>query len=131
MKKIFYNKIIRDKIPSRIRAAGADYDARKLSKREFERELIKKVEEEASGMQNAKDKKELISEIADVLDVIDEIKSIKQITQKQIDAAQKKNFERKGGFKKRLWLRWSSDDGYKTNEKRYDRRRGASPRTKK
>ncbi|MFZ6035608.1 MAG: phosphoribosyl-ATP pyrophosphohydrolase [Patescibacteria group bacterium] len=131
MKKIFYNKVIRDRIPSRIKAAGADYDVRVLPKKKFEQELIKKVEEEASGMQRATSRTELVSEIADVIDVIEEIKSIKKITTREVAAAQRVNMMRKGGFKKRLWLRWSSDDGYKTNEKRYDRRRGAFPRTKK
>ncbi len=131
MKKIFYNKVIRDKIPDRITAAGADYDARVLPRRAFEKELIKKVEEEASGMQQAKSKKELVSEIADVIDVIEEIKSIKKIPQRDIDAARAANLKRKGGFKKRLWLRWSSDDGYKTNEKRYDKRGRAFPRRQK
>lgn len=131
MKKIFYNKVIRDKIPSRITAAGADYDAQTLSKKQFEKELIKKVEEEASGMQQAKSKKELVSEIADVIDVIEEIRSIKKITKRDIEIARIANFKRKGGFKRRLWLRWSSDNGYKTNEKRYNKRGREFTRRKK
>jgi len=63
----------------------------------------------------------LADEIADVLDVIDEIKKLKKISTQDIRQAQKKNFLHKGGFQKKLYLFWSSDDGYKTNEKRRDR----------
>jgi len=122
MKKIYYYKLIRDKIPDRIRLAGAQAKYKKLNAKTFEEELIKKVEEEASGMQKAKNRPELADEIADVIDVIEEIKKLKKISTKDIAKAQKKNFLRKGGFKKRLYLYWSSDDGYKTNEKRRDRR---------
>lgn len=119
MKKIYYNKLIRDNIPERIAKAGASCSIKKLLKKSFEKELIKKVEEEASGMQNAKNKKELIGEIADVVEVINEIKKVKKIRESEINAARRKNMQRKGGFNKRLFLYWSSDDGYKTNEKRY------------
>lgn len=121
MKKIHYNKLIRDKIPERIAAAGATGKYKILSKKTFIKKLIAKVEEEASGMQKAKSKKELISEIADVMDVLDEIKKNFKISKGQVILAQKENFKKKGGFKKRIFLYWSSDDGYKTNEKRYDR----------
>jgi len=128
MKKIYYNKLIRDKIPDRITQAGAKYSVKRLGRKKFEKELIKKVEEEASGMQSSKNKKELIGEIADVIEVINEIKKIKKIRESEINAARRKNMQRKGGFNKKLFLFWSSDDGYKTNEKRYDKRRGRFPK---
>jgi len=121
MKKIHYNKLIRDKIPEKIKKSGAAASYRILPKTEFEKSLIRKVEEEASGMQAAKSKKELISEIADVVDVLEEIKKVKKITNKQVLAAQEKNFQKKGGFKKKIFLKWTSDSGYRTNEKRYDK----------
>jgi len=61
----------------------------------------------------------LISELADVLDVIQEIKRFKRISNQQIKNAQKEGTKIKGRFKKRLFLIWSSDTGYKTNERRY------------
>jgi len=119
MRKIHYNKLIRDKIPSRIKKGGAKASYRILNKKSFEKELIKKVEEEASGLVTAKSKKELINELADITEVIEEIKKVKKINTRQINSARKKNMAKKGGFKKRIFLRWSSDNGYKTNEKRY------------
>src|SRR6266702_3165092 len=118
MKKIYYNKLIRDKIPDEIDAWGGECETFRLSKKEFEKELIKKVEEEASGLLAAKNKKELIAELADIMDVIEEILKVKNITTKDLLRQQKKNFEKKGGFAKKLFLNWSSDTGYKTNEKK-------------
>jgi len=117
MKKIYYNKLIRDKIPQKIESKGCKFKIRKLNNIKFGKELLKKVGEEASGLLTAKNKQELTSELADILDVINEIKHFKKITDKQIIAAQKENFEKKGGFSKKIFLYWSSDDGYKTNEK--------------
>ena len=83
----------------------------------FFKELLKKVGEEASALPGIRRKDELIKEIADVLDVIEEIKKAKKISTREITAAQKEAQKLKGGFKKRLFLVWSSDDEYKTNER--------------
>jgi hypothetical protein len=55
--------------------------------------------------------------LADVLDVIREVKLLKGISDVELRAAQEAAHEKKGGFAKKLFLVWSSDDGYKTNEK--------------
>lgn len=117
MKKIYYNKLVRDRIPEKIINGGGYYKIKKLKKKAFEVELFKKVGEEASGLLAAKTAEELRSELADVLAVIDEIKKIKRITPAQVQKSLKDNFERKGGFDKKLFLVWSSDTGYKTNER--------------
>jgi predicted house-cleaning noncanonical NTP pyrophosphatase (MazG superfamily) len=118
MKKIYYNKLIRDKIPEKIKRNGGDYKINKLNQKFFETELLKKVGEEASGLLASKTKEELASELADIIAVIEEIKKLKRITSKQISEALKTNFDKKGGFNKKLFLVWSSDTGYKTNERR-------------
>ncbi|MFA5134835.1 MAG: nucleoside triphosphate pyrophosphohydrolase [Patescibacteria group bacterium] len=130
MKKIFYNKIIRDNIPNRIRSAGADYSVCVLPKKKFEKELIRKVEEEAGGMQRAQTRRELIDEMADVIDVLEAIRLLKKISKREVAAARTCNQTKKGGFKKRLFLFWSSDSGYKINEKRHDKRRARAARQK-
>lgn len=116
--KIYYRKLIRDRIPEKIAAAGAECETRVLGDEEFARELLRKVEEEASGVAAATSKEEITREIADVLDVIREIKLHYGITDAEIRLEEEKAYEKKGGFEKRLYLEWSSDDGYKTNEKR-------------
>ena len=118
MGRIYYNKLIRDKIPQVIEQAGSECETYTLDQKQFEEALLKKVEEEASALPECTSREETISELADVLDVIDEIKRLKEITDDELHAAQQKNFVKKGGFDKQLFLVWSSDDDYKTNEKR-------------
>lgn len=113
MKKIIYHKLIRDKIPAVIKARGSKSETKKLSAKAFEQALLKKLQEEAIEISTAKNRLALISEIGDVLDVLDEIIKLKRIKPSDIKKARRINFARKGGFKKRLFLLWSSDDGYR------------------
>lgn len=123
IKKIFYNKLVRDKIPEIIKKAGGVAKFKKLTSRQFETELLKKVSEESTGLLSAKSKKEFVSELADIFAVTDEIKKLKKITDKEVGTAMKENMERKGGFKKKLFLVWSEDTGYRTNEKKYSKKK--------
>ena len=96
-RKIFYRKLIRDKIPEKMTRVGAAFEVRELGKREFEKELLKKVGEEASGLLSARNKSELVEELADVLDVIEEIMGLKKIKSSEI---QKRMPTKKGDFEK-------------------------------
>lgn len=119
MKKIFYRKLIRDKIPAKMDRVGAAYEIRKLGQKEFRKELLKKVGEEASGLLAAKNKEEIIEELADVLDVIEEIRRHWKIKPSCLRKFQKENALKKGGFKRKIYLVWSEDTGYRTNERKY------------
>ncbi|HTK03645.1 MAG TPA: nucleoside triphosphate pyrophosphohydrolase [Alphaproteobacteria bacterium] len=118
IKKIFYNKLVRDKLPQIIKKSGGQAEFKKLTPKQFQIELFKKVNEESTSLPGVRSKKELVSELADIIAVIEEIKKFRKITDKDIQAALDVNMERKGGFKKKLFLVWSEDTGYKTNEKR-------------
>ncbi len=115
--KVYYRKLIRDKIPEKIAAAGARCEVRTLTSEEYERALLQKVEEEAGGVAGATSRTVLVDELADVLAVIEEIRTFKNISDEELEAAYRKGMEKKGGFTKRLFLEWSSDDGYTSNEK--------------
>ena len=117
MKKIYYNKVIRDKVADKMKRNGVKFLAKKLSHKAFEKALIPKVAEEASGVVNAKNRTELIQELTDLLVVIDEVKRVKKIKPTELKRTYKENMAKKGGFSKKLWLVWSEDTGYKTNEK--------------
>jgi predicted house-cleaning noncanonical NTP pyrophosphatase (MazG superfamily) len=119
MKKVFYRKLIRDKIPEKMARVGAAFEVKKLGKKKFEKELLKKVGEEASGLLGAKNKKEIIEELSDVLDMAEEVRRYWKIKPSCLRAKQKENAAKKGGFGKRIYLVWSEDNGYKTNERRY------------
>lgn len=108
MDKIHYNKLIRDKIPEVITQKGGKYKTRVLLKKEFEKELKKKLIEESKEILEAP-KKELINELSDVLEVVKSIASHYKIDFKEVEKNQLKKKKERGGFLKRLFLIWSSD----------------------
>ncbi len=123
MKKIYYNKLIRDGVAESMKKKGVIFETKKLSKIQFEKALLAKVVEEAGGIQNAKTRKELMHEICDVLAVIESIIKQKKINFfKELRAVWKENIKQKGRFNDRLWLVWSEDNGYRTNEKKGKRK---------
>lgn len=107
MKKIYYNKLIRDKIPEVITQKGGKYKTRVLLKKEFEKELKKKLLEESKELLEAP-KKELVNELSDVLEVIKSLASHYKIDFKEIEKYRIKKRKERGGFLKGLFLIWSS-----------------------
>ena len=118
MKRIYYRKLVRDKIPERISQSGGKYAVKTLSISSFKKELLKKVEEEAGGLAKAKVKSEIVAETGDLLDVLGEVKKAFGITSTELAKARTKEMKRKGAFKKRIYLVWAEDTGYRSNEKR-------------
>ena len=116
MQKKYYNKLIRDRVPKNITAVGSSYQIKKLSGAAFEKALKNKLIEEAQEAAGSSSKEELVKELGDLLDVIEEIKRLKRIKAPQIKQEQKRALIKKGGFKKRLFLLWSSDDGYQKHQ---------------
>lgn len=118
MKRTHYNKLIRDRVPANMKRKGAAYKVKRLGVRQFKTELLKKVGEEASALPGLSSKKDIASELADTLDVIKEIQKTFRISSTEIKRAQKQAMAKKGGFRKRIYLVWSQDTGYKTNERK-------------
>jgi len=115
--RIYYNKLVWDNVPDIIREKGKDCEVRELSDEEFELELLKKVEEEASALPETTSRQELIDELADVITVVEYIKSLKDITELELADALERHAHKRGRFEKKLFLVWSSDSTYVTNEK--------------
>ena len=107
MRKVYYRKLIRDKIPEIIKSKGGEYKIRTLQKREFEKELRKKLLEESKEILETP-KKELINELSDVLEIIKSIASHYKIDFKEVEKYQIKKRKERGGFIKRIFLIWSS-----------------------
>lgn len=107
MKKYIHNKLIRDKIPQLIEANNEPYEIRVMEEKEFEKELRKKLVEEASELLKT-GKDDLVNEMADVLELLKSIAVFYKIDFKLIEEKQVKKREERGGFKKRLFLVWSS-----------------------
>ncbi|HYC34207.1 MAG TPA: nucleoside triphosphate pyrophosphohydrolase [Candidatus Paceibacterota bacterium] len=116
MKKVFYNKLIRDKIPDQIRNNQGEFEVRELGDEEFEQELLKKINEEASALSRVRSRQEFLDELADLEIVVDEIKRLQNISPQEIEETKQANLARKGGFERKLFLHWSSDLNYKSNE---------------
>jgi len=117
MARVYYNKLIRDKIPEKIKGKGEDCEVRSISdEQEFEQELLKKVTEEAQALSVVRGRNDLLNELADLAAVLDELKKLHAITDAEFSQACRTNQTEKGGFEKRLYLHWSSDSDYKSNE---------------
>ncbi len=115
--RIYYNKLVWDNVPDIIRAKGKDCEVRVLTDEEFEIELLKKVEEEASALPETMSRQELIDELADIVTVLEYIKARRTITELEIADALERHVHKRGRFEKKLFLVWSSDSEYVTNEK--------------
>ena len=107
MKRCYHRKLIRDKIPQIIETNGEQYETRVMKKKEFEKELKKKLIEETKKLVQAPPDN-LENELADVLEVMKSLCSHFKIRFNQIEKQQIKKRQKRGGFKKRLFLLWSS-----------------------
>lgn len=103
MEQIF-NKLIRDKIPNKIKSNGEKAIIKILNDEEYKCELYKKLLEESQEVINSKGTDETLEELADVIEVI---KSIAELENRNLDdIIEKANQKRlkRGGFEKRIFL---------------------------
>ncbi|MDP4009379.1 MAG: nucleoside triphosphate pyrophosphohydrolase [Candidatus Shapirobacteria bacterium] len=105
--KRIYKKLVRDKIPEIIKNNRESFETRILDDEEFEVELKKKLVEEAKEVGLAINE-ELLEELADVLELVKSIADFKNITFLQIEERRKEKLEKRGGFKKKLFLEWTN-----------------------
>jgi len=83
-----------------------------MGKREYEKELKKKLVEEAKEL-NETPKEKLLNEMADVLELLKSISEFYKINFKLVEEKQVQKRKERGGFKKRLFLIWSSQEAGK------------------
>mgnify|MGYP003418713028 FL=1 len=117
MGRVYYNKLIRDNVPEKIRSNGEECEVREITDdQEFQQELLKKIAEEASALSKVRSREDFLKEYADLAAVIDTALAELSITQEEVTVAREKNNVRKGAFTKRYFLEWSSDGNYTSNE---------------
>ncbi len=117
MKKVYYNKLVRDLIQAKIERRGEGYSIRTIEDPdEFEQELLKKVTEEAAALAAASSRQEFLSEYADLMVVLDALTHHLEFSEADIKTALADNVEKKGFYKNRLFLHWSDAGTYKSNE---------------
>jgi predicted house-cleaning noncanonical NTP pyrophosphatase (MazG superfamily) len=111
-KKYYHQKLIRDRIPERIKETGDVGEIRVLGKVEFGKELKRKLIEESKELAEAP-KKELLNELADVLELTRSVASHFKIPFFKVEKFRAEKRKKRGGFKKRLFLVWSTGKGGK------------------
>ncbi len=115
--RVYYNKLIRDRIPEKIASRGETYHARAITDdQEFEQELLKKVAEEAGGLARARTRETFLREYADLMIALDTLTAQLEISEAELAVALKENLEKKGGYEKRYFLDWSQASDYVSDE---------------
>jgi predicted house-cleaning noncanonical NTP pyrophosphatase (MazG superfamily) len=99
-----YNKLVRDRIPDMIQAAGQEYATEVMSLEDYQQALREKLIEEA---QEAADASDLIGELADLYEVMDALINFYGIEPDAIGAEQRRKRDERGGFSQRIRLLWS------------------------
>jgi predicted house-cleaning noncanonical NTP pyrophosphatase (MazG superfamily) len=117
MGRVYYNKLIRDKVPAKIEGKGEQCEVRSIADdQEYEQELLKKVSEEAQALSRVRSREEFLDEYADLMAVLDALRELKKCSDAEIIETYERNVAKKGLFTKRYFLHWSSDTDYTSNE---------------
>jgi predicted house-cleaning noncanonical NTP pyrophosphatase (MazG superfamily) len=106
MSKIIYNKLIRDRIPEIIRAAGKQCETDMMTDEEYIQALRSKLVEEAQEVEQAAPN-DLLTELADLQEVIAALMAVYGISPEQVSTVQCSRRVERGGFEQRLKLLWS------------------------
>lgn len=100
MKIIEHHKLVRDKIPDIIEAAGKTCATRTLSDEEYLAALDRKLSEELAEYQADKSAEEL----ADLLEVMMAVAQARGFGFEQVEAIRRRKAQARGGFEQRIWL---------------------------
>lgn len=104
-----YNKLVRDRIPEIIRAAGQECAVETMDEETFYQALRAKLVEEAQEAAAAISE-DLVTELADLYEVIDTLMVAYSIDREAVLAEQRRRQCDRGGFSQRLRLLWSGAD---------------------
>ncbi|XKT74135.1 MAG: hypothetical protein ACJKTH_02110 [Patescibacteria group bacterium UBA2163] len=117
MGRVYYNKLVRDKIEEKIHSKGESCEVRSIENiAEFEQELLKKITEEATALSRVRSRSEFLNEYADLMVVLDTLTRELEFSEADIKTAISENIKEKGGFSKKHFLIWSEDANYMSNE---------------
>lgn len=115
--RIYYNKLVRDNIPSKIEAKHIKCEIRKITDiQEFQQELFKKVQEEAASLAMCRTKEDFLEEYSDLMVVLETLIKQLEITKEELIEVRKQNLISKGAYKQGHYLHWSADVDYRSDE---------------
>lgn len=106
MKKITYNKLVRDKIPEIIEQTGHEYSVRLLDDEEYMQMLKEKLTEETEEFFESEE----VEEIADIIEVLYAISEAKGVPVEELERIRKNKADKRGAFRKRILLRYVVDE---------------------
>jgi predicted house-cleaning noncanonical NTP pyrophosphatase (MazG superfamily) len=101
MKKIIYNKLVRDKIPEIIEASGKTCETEILSDEEYLQMLDKKLDEELAEYH----KEQNIEELADLLEVLYATAKARGYSIEEIEYVRIEKRNTRGGFDEKILLK--------------------------
>jgi predicted house-cleaning noncanonical NTP pyrophosphatase (MazG superfamily) len=96
-------KLVRDRIPAIMRAAGREPRTRVLGRSEYIRSLLDKLVEEAQELKSAAPQSRM-EEAADVYEVLLAITTATGTTMEAVQAEADRKRAERGGFSERIWL---------------------------
>lgn len=99
-----HNKLIRNNVPDIIRKDGAKVVYRTLKRKEFIKELKKKIVEKAQELVEAKKKKEIIDKLIEIYELVSVLRREMDVREQQFKLLQIQKKKLRGGFDKRLFL---------------------------
>jgi predicted house-cleaning noncanonical NTP pyrophosphatase (MazG superfamily) len=105
--RVTYGKLIRDRIPEIMDAASVRYELAVLDDAAFRSALRAKLLEEATEAGSAASAEELAKEIADLFEVVAALLVVEGVDVEAVRAVQRARREARGGFERRLQLRWT------------------------
>ncbi|MCA9365628.1 nucleoside triphosphate pyrophosphohydrolase [Candidatus Kaiserbacteria bacterium] len=115
--RVYYNKLIRDNVPDKIKAKGENFEVRPITDaQEFQQELFKKVREEAHAVSMARSAEDFLNEYCDLMMVLETIIDQLEIPHEKVKEARAENRLKKGKYDHKHFLVWSEDVDYKTEE---------------
>lgn len=115
--RVYYNKLVRDNIPSKIKGKRQECEIRKITDgQEMQQELLKKIREEASSLSMCRDREHFLEEYCDLMVVLTTLLNQLGISKEEVHAARANNLLKKGGYKHGYYLHWSDDVDYKSDE---------------
>ena len=100
MKKIVYNKLVRDRIPEIIEQTGKTCTCSILSDEDYLKMLDEKLNEELAEYQEDKS----MEELADLLEVIKAVALARGSSFEKVEEIRRAKAEKRGGFDKRIYL---------------------------
>ncbi len=95
-----YNKLVRDKIPEIIEAAGEKPQIRILEQQEYMELLHDKLDEEVGEFHRDQN----VEELADILEVVLALADAIGCTREELAEIYRRKHEARGGFEKRVFL---------------------------